>query len=194
MGTSSESSSERRVLALTGTPGVGKSSLVGRLRRRHVTVLPVDDFLDEADVAAGYDVQRHSREVDTDALDRSVRARAVEAEDPVVVEGHLAHYLAVATHALVLRVRPRVLARRLEKRGWPKAKVRENVEAEAIDLILQECVERFGERRTYEVDVTGKRRHEVARIAAEVAHEEPTRLKNVQIGSVNWTGEILRWY
>lgn len=194
MGTSSASSSDRRVLALTGTPGVGKSSVVGRLRRRGVTVMPVDELLDEAGVAGAYDPERGSREVDVDALDEAVRARLADAKDPVVVEGHLAHHLAVTTHALVLRLKPRVLARRLEKRGWPKEKVRENVEAEAIDLILQECVQRFGERRTYELDATGKRRHEVARIVAAVAHQEPAHLKNVQIGRVNWTAEILRWY
>lgn len=194
MGTSSASSSDRRVLALTGTPGVGKSSIVGRLRRRDVTVLPVDEFLDEAGVAGAYDAERGSRDVDVDALDEAVRARLADAKDPVVVEGHLAHHVPVATHGLVLRLRPRVLARRLEKRGWPTEKVRENVEAEAIDLILQECVERFGERRTYELDVSGKRRHEVARIVAGVVRQEPTHLKNVQIGRVNWTAEILRWY
>lgn len=194
MGTSSASSSERRVLALTGTPGVGKSSIVSRLRRRKVTVFPVDEFLDEDGVAAGYDRERGSREVDTAALDEIVRNRVAEAQDPVVVEGHLAHHLPVVTHALVLRLKPRVLARRLEKRGWSKDKVRENVEAEAIDLILQECVNRFGERRTYELDVTGKRRHEVAKLVAGVAHDEAAHIKNVQIGRVNWTGEILRWY
>ncbi len=194
MATSSESSSDRRVLALTGTPGVGKSTIVGRLRRRDVTVMPVDEFLDAPGVVAGHDAERGSREVDVDALDEAVRRRLADATDPVVVEGHLAHHLGAATHALVLRLKPQVLARRLEKRGWPKEKVRENIEAEAIDLILQECVARFGERRTYELDVTGKRRHEVARVVAGVAHADPAHTKNVQIGRVTWTAEILRWY
>ena len=37
--------------------------------------------------------------------------------------------------AVVLRSRPSVLRSRLEARGWHSEKVRENVEAEAIDVI-----------------------------------------------------------
>lgn len=195
MATSSVNSSDaRRVLAITGTPGVGKSSVVGRLRRRGLTVLAVDEFLEEPGVASADEDEHGSREVDVGALDKIVANRVAQAAGPVVVEGHLAHHLPVATHALVLRLKPSVLARRLEKRGWPKPKVRENIEAEAIDLILQECVDRFGPRRTYELDVTGLRRHEVASIAAGVARAEPSHLKNVQIGRISWAAEILRWY
>jgi adenylate kinase len=173
---------------------VGKSSLVSRLRRRDVRVLPIDDFLGTRGVVAGSDRRRGSKVVVTDVLSRVLAARVAAAEPPVLVEGHLAHHVAACQGAIVVRLNPRVLARRLRRRGWGPEKVRENVEAEGIDLILQECVARFGARRTYEVDSTGRRRHELARTVAQVAHGDAAALKNVQIGRVNWTDEILRWF
>ncbi len=74
------------------------------------------------------DDARGTKEVDVDALDREVRAPAKLG----FLVGHYAHLL-TADLAVVLRCHPKVLADRLRARGWADAKVRENVEAEAID-------------------------------------------------------------
>ncbi len=58
--------------------------------------------------------------------------------------------------AVVLRLDPLVLARRLKGRNWPKLKIWENVEAELIDLSLYDSLKVLGKRRVYEIDATGK--------------------------------------
>ncbi|MGB0653340.1 MAG: hypothetical protein ACPGQL_09090, partial [Thermoplasmatota archaeon] len=63
----------------------------------------------------------------------------------------LAHLLDV-DEAWVLRCDPRVLRGRLEARGYPPGKVTENLEAEALDLILMEALD--SDARVVQVDVT----------------------------------------
>lgn len=76
--------------------------------------------------------------------------------DPMVVEGLLAHLLQrrYLTHVVVLRTHPKVLEQRLRARGYNAAKIRENVEAEALDIILWEAVSAHGIDKVYEIDMT----------------------------------------
>jgi len=93
---------------------------------------------------------------------------AMESEDVTILEGHLSHHLALV--AVVLRLNPKELSRRLSNRGYPPAKIRENVEAEALDVILVEAVERC--QRVYEVDTTGLLPEEVADLVAKAIRGE----------------------
>ena len=91
--------------------------------------------------------------------------------------------------ALVLRCRPSVLRVRLEARGWPAEKVRENVEAEAIDVITQEAVGRLP--FVYEVDTTDLT---VERTADAVLAILQGKTEGHEPGSVDWSSEVLSWY
>jgi broad-specificity NMP kinase len=93
-------------------------------------------------------------EVDTKALrDKFLAASPRRA----VVYGHLLSDVVRKNEAqmvAVLRCEPMVLKARLARRGYPAAKVRENVEAELIGVVLDECVARFGRDRVREYDTT----------------------------------------
>src|SRR2546427_9689239 len=115
------------LIALTGTPGTGKSSVAGELERRGYFVLSLDRFAEEHKLVSGFDAGRGTKEIDVEALDREIR---VPAKLGFLV-AHYSHRLTVNL-AIVLRCHPRVLADRLQSRGWAESKVRENVEAETI--------------------------------------------------------------
>ena len=54
----------------------------------------------------------------------------------LIIEGHIAHDFGVdekVNTVIVLRTRPSVLRKRLNKRRWSDSKIQENVEAEALD-------------------------------------------------------------
>lgn len=140
-------------VALTGTPGVGKTSLARAAAARGWRVVDVTAWARAAGCVAGRD-----EEDDADAVDVEALARLVPADDGsrVLYEGHLSHWLPL-DEAWVLRCDPDVLRGRLEARGYRPAKVAENLEAEALDLILQEALDAFprvvqrdGTRRTPE--------------------------------------------
>jgi adenylate kinase len=169
----------RRVLvALTGTPGTGKSSVGDALARRGYHIVDLDVTAKElglAETDEDGDVV-----VDVDALASKLHVPTKVA----VLRGHYAHRMP-ANVIVVLRCHPRELWGRLEARGWPAEKIRENVEAEAIDVILQEAVERGPP--VYEVDTTAKTADGSANevldiLRGKVAGHEPGRL--------DWTEEV----
>src|SRR3989454_2898034 len=123
------------LVAITGTPGTGKSSACDVLAKRGYVVVDLDEIARREGLIVGRDEKRGTDEVDVDALRAGLRIPAKVA----FLKSHYSHRMDVNL-AVVLRCRPSVLRARLEARGWPPKKVRENVEAEAIDVILQEAV------------------------------------------------------
>jgi adenylate kinase len=97
----------------------------------------------------GFDEKRDTQIFDTD--------RWVAEFDTVdgFVEGHFAHLLP-CDKIVVLRCRPDELGRRLSQRKYRRDKIRENMEAEALDVCLIETVERFDPSQILELDTTGK--------------------------------------
>jgi adenylate kinase len=159
------SESDLRV-AVTGTPGTGKTTATDLLDRpvRHLT-----DLIEAADLWTERDAERDSLVVDVEAL------RDAMGDWSGVAESHLAHYLD-ADRFVVLRCRPDLLADRLRDRGASEAKATENAESEALDVVLAEAVERHGVDRVYEIDTTDRTPSDVtAAIEAVIAGErEPS--------------------
>lgn len=169
---------ELRPVALTGTPGVGKSAVARRLAERF-RVAEVGDLAREVGAARG-----RGRAVVVDvpklahALGRAGRAPPVE-----LIVGHLAHLLPVR-EAIVLRCHPLELERRLARarRGTP-AERWANVVCEATDVVLGEAVRR--KIPVFEIDTTGRSVETVARaVARRLVRGGPARR-----GSVDWLAD-----
>lgn len=163
-------------VAVTGTPGTGKTTATRRIDA--LDVLHLNEVLEREGFDAGRDAERGSLVADTDAL-----AAWLDGRDDVVIESHLAH-LFDAHRIVVLRCHPDELGARLRERGESDPKVRENTEAEALDIVLSEAVAKHGRDRVYEVGTTGRSPADVAaEIAAVIADErEPSA------GTVDFTG------
>jgi len=145
-------------VAVTGTPGTGKTTAT-ELLETDLKVVHLNEVIEAEELTAGTDERRGSWIADLDAV-----ADWLDGRDDAVVESHLAHRFD-ADRVVVLRCRPDELERRLVARGESREKAAENAEAEALDLILAEAVERHGEERVYEVDTTDL---EPAEVAAEI--------------------------
>lgn len=172
------------LVAVTGTPGTGKTSACDVLARRGYAVVDLDDVARKGGYVVGRDEARQSDEVDVDALRENLRVPAKIA----FLRSHYSHRMDVNL-AVVLRCRPSVLRKRLESRGWPAEKVRENVEAEAIDVITQEAVERLP--LVYEVDTTTS---DAERTAQAILGILQGQTAGHEAGSVDWSEEVLSWY
>jgi len=172
------------IVATSGTPGTGKSSVRKEIARRGYYTLELSDYARAKGFVTGVDASRGSEEVDVEALGRSLHVVAKMA----FLFGHFAHRVPANT-VVILRCKPSVLAKRLEARGWPGPKVRENVEAEAIDLITQEALRR--NPHVFEVDTTSLR---PAESAAEILGILKGDTKGHEPGGIDWSGEVLSWY
>jgi adenylate kinase len=140
-------------VALTGTPGTGKTTAAKELP---YDVVHLNEVIREEDLWTERDDARDSLVVDVEALADWVDAHVDDAGGPdntVVLESHLAHLLDV-DRVVVLRCRPDVLETRLRERGETEAKARENAESEALDVVLSEAVEVHGPGSVYEIDTT----------------------------------------
>ena len=135
-------------LVVTGTPGTGKTTATDLLAaERGIEVVHLNDLIREKGLYTERDEERDSLVADLDAVAEQL------GEWTGVVDSHLAHHLD-ADRVAVLRCRPDVLERRLVERGESEASARENRESEALDVILGEAVDRFGEDSVYEIDTT----------------------------------------
>lgn len=172
------------LVAVTGTPGTGKTSSCDVLARRGYAVVDLDDVARQGGFIVGRDEARGSDEVDVDALRDNLRVPAKIA----FLRSHYAHRMAVDL-VVVLRCAPSVLRTRLGARGWPPAKVRENVEAEAIDVITQEAVGLHS--AVYEIDTTTKAASETAEAILGILRG---KTQGHEPGSVDWSHEVLSWY
>ncbi|MFB6291926.1 MAG: adenylate kinase family protein [Candidatus Nanohaloarchaea archaeon] len=160
------------ILALTGTPGTGKTSVAAELDG--FDVLDLTEFVKSRDLGE----QGEEFEVDTAAMVEALEEE-LEGESDAVVEGHLSHHFP-ADYCVVLRCEPGELEERLAERGYSQDKIQENVESEALDVILQEAVSR--QEKVIEVDTTGKS-------AGEVASEIERRMEedDTGYGDIDWS-------
>ncbi len=165
-------------VALTGTPGTGKSAVARQLA-------PALRAIEVGDLALHLGAGRRRPkgvEVDLRRLGRRLHRRGALSGIDLVV-GHLAHLLPLR-HVVVLRCDPRELARRLgrARRGTARER-RANAEAEALDVVLVEAV-RAG-RRVWEVDTSGR---SVAAVAREVARHVRARGPS-RYGRIDWLAD-----
>ena len=172
----------RRIVGICGTPGAGKKTVAPRVASLAGLPLPV---------SVNSFVPRGEETVDTATL----RRRLLEG-DPheVVVFGHLLPYVlkkAEVAMVAVLRCEPGVLKRRLAERGYSAAKLRENVEAELIGVLLDDCVRTFGAEKVREYDTTKSSPDTVARAIAKDARAAlgPGGLPSAKRGTrwIDWT-------
>lgn len=180
-------------VALTGTPGVGKSSAAAHLAATGVAVVDLARVAAEWHLLGRKDPTRASREVDPRRVGRLLQ-RVVPPKADAVLDGHWGHEVPGVKAAIVLRARPGVLEERLRVRGWTEAKIRENVEAEAIGVILQEAAATLGRRRTFDVDATGLSPPQGARAIRWILDHPVAARKKFEVGCVDWTQDILEWF
>lgn len=165
-------------VALTGTPGTGKTTVARLLDG--VEVVHLNEVIEAEGLWTERDDERDSLVADLDAAEAWLADR-----DAGLVESHLAHLLP-ADRVVVLRCRPADLADRLRDRGEDDATAAENAESEALDVVLTEAVERHGRDAVYEIDTTDRAPEAVAsEVRAVLAGD-----RDPSAGEVDFTGYL----
>ncbi len=146
---------------ISGTPGVGKTTVATKLAEiLGAKYISVREIVLKKRLYYDYDKERESYIVDIDKTKRVLESILTCSE---IVDTHLIEAIPPSKikTAIILRLNPLILYKRLENRGYPEKKIKENVEAEILDVILVNSIGLFGYEKVYEIDTSGKEIKEI---------------------------------
>ncbi|AAB99053.1 conserved hypothetical protein [Methanocaldococcus jannaschii DSM 2661] len=163
-------------IAITGTPGVGKTTISKVLRDRlGIKVIDITEAVKKYKLYTEKDEDMDSYVIDFEKLEKFID-EIEEKEKTIILDGHVSHLLN-PDYIIVLRCNPEIIKERLEKRGYKPKKVLENIQAEILDVCLCES-----KGKVYEIDTTNR---DVENIVDEII--EAIKHKKERKGVVDWT-------
>jgi adenylate kinase len=150
----------KRVILITGTPCVGKTTTAKALAQKiGAQYINLTDYAKTHNLTTGQDPDRDTLIINEEAMQQHLAATISASENAdIVIDGHYAAAVTPKQHdaqVFVLRRNPKELKTLMEKRGYSGQKLWENLQAEILDVCLSEAIEAH-ESRVCELDVTGK--------------------------------------
>ena len=181
----------RRVILVTGTPCVGKTS-VARLLASKLDALYVNltELAVRENLISGKDEERDSIIIDEIRMRRKIREIVEHCDrEHIVIDGHYAVSVVpkkLVTYVFVLRRDPVELRKLMEQCGFSGRKLWENLASEILDVCLVDALNVHGEGKVCELDVTGK---SVKGVVSEILDVLGGR-KKCRVGVVDWLGKL----
>ncbi|MGQ9506707.1 MAG: adenylate kinase family protein [Candidatus Bathycorpusculaceae bacterium] len=181
----------KRVILLTGTPCVGKSSVAQLLCvKLDAFYVNLTELAIRENLVSGKDVERNSIIVDERRMMRKISEIIAKCDKgEVVVDGHYAVNVVpkkLVTYVFVLRRNPVELKGLMENAGFSGRKLWENLASEILDVCLVDALKIHGKGKVCELDVTGK---SVERVVNEILNVLNGREK-CRVGVVDWLGKL----
>lgn len=137
-----------KVIVVSGTPGTGKTKVAKELaKKKGHKYIDVNKLIKEHKLYDSYDRKRKTYVVDVARLNKCLIALIKKSKKSLVIDSHLAHHLPkkYVDLCIITKCDLKNLKRRLERRGYSKVKIRENLDSEIFDVCLNEAKE-FGHR------------------------------------------------
>lgn len=181
----------KRVVLLTGTPCVGKTSVAKQLAvRLDALNVNLTELAVRGKLVAGTDEERHSAIVDESRMKKRI-SKIIEGSDKknIIVDGHYAASVVPArlvSRVFVLRRDPHELRELMKRQGFSERKVSENLASEILDVCLVEALNVHGERKVCEVDASGKSVEQIVNKLLDILNDRC----QCCVGIVDWLGKL----
>jgi len=141
-----------KIITLTGTPGTGKTEVARVMAKKlDCELLSINDLIENKELRYTIDKLRKTKVVDVKILQKLISKKTKNRS--FIIEGHYSHFLK-SDLTIILRCNPSELAKRLKKKGWNHAKIKENIESELIGVISAEASRN---KHAIEIDTSGKK-------------------------------------
>jgi len=181
---------KKRVILITGTPCVGKTTAAKALSSKlNAQYINLTDFSKTNNLILSEDKERNTLIIDEEKMSQKL-SEVIEASDnsDIVIDGHYASAVTPTEYVaqvFVLRRNPKELKVFMEKCGYADTKLWENLEAEILDVCLGEAVESHASK-VCEMDVTGKPVETIVNDIIDVLEKKKTCF----VGTVDWLGML----
>jgi adenylate kinase len=179
-----------RIIVITGTPGVGKTTiakaLANKLKAFH---LSVGDLVRDENLILGFDEERQTLIADFKKVTKRIKSIILQASQDVIVEGHYASDVTprnLVSYAFVLRRDPEDLKVKLKEKGFNEIKILENITSELLDVCLINTVKNYGAELVNEIDVSLMNVDGVINEVLTILRGQ----KKVKWGNVDWIGKF----
>ena len=183
----------KRVILVTGTPCVGKTTIACQLSKKlDALYVNLTEFAAKENLALGQDEKRKTTIINEDKMRKKIRETIDTTEKSnIIIDGHYAAAVVPKSHVtriFVLRRNPVELRTFMEKSGFQGPKLWENLASEILDVCLVEALSEHEKEKLCELDVTGKT---VENVVAEILAILASR-KKCRVGCVDWLGMLER--
>ena len=139
-----------KIICITGTPGTGKTTFAKNISDKlGFPVLDVKRFIEEKKLSDAYDRKMKCYVVDIKKLNKEIINEInniKKSQNPcgVIVDSHLSHYLPMGyvDLCIVTKCNLKVIEKRLKKRKYSQAKIKDNLECEIFNVCLEEAREK----------------------------------------------------
>ncbi len=133
-----------KVIIVTGSVCTGKTTLARLLAKKyHAVYININSLIKEFRLYSNYNKKFKAYNVDINKLNKFLINLIKNSKNNLVLDSHLTHYLPnkYVDVCYVTKCNLKELKKRLEKREYSKEKVRENLDAEILDVCLTEALE-----------------------------------------------------
>ena len=182
----------KRIIIVTGTPCVGKTSVSKKLAVKLDAVhVNLAELVKREKLYSDIDKERNSIIADLDKVSQRIKEVIQEAKGDVIIDGHYAVHVVdpeTVDFVFVLRKDPRRLKVLMERRGYSGKKLWENLEAEILDVCLLEAIDVCGKGKVCEIDATDMSVDEAVDEVLKVINGE----RKCSVGIVDWLGKLER--
>ena len=180
----------RKAILVTGTPGVGKTTVSHKLASKlDAPYIGITELVKKQKLITNVDEERKTLIADTEKVSKQLQEILAKTEASIIIEGHYAVDVVPkkdVNTVFVLRRDPRELKDALEKRGYEEKKLWENLAAEILDVCLWDALSACGSDKVCEIDVSGKTVETVVEEMMLVLEKR----KDCRQGIVDWLGKL----
>jgi adenylate kinase len=181
----------KRVILITGTPCVGKTTVAKQLTAElDALYINLTEFTKKHSLSLGEDKERKTTIIDEEKM-RTKIGKTIDTTEKsnIIVDGHYAHAIVpkrYVTRIFVLRRNPTELRSFMDKCGFSGVKLWENLSSEILDVCLVEALREHEKEKVCELDITGKTAKKVTLEVIAILDKR----KKCFVGCVDWLGML----
>ncbi len=185
-----------KTIIISGTPGTGKTSVSKLiLKALNAKLITINELVIKEGLILGYDEIRETSIINKRKILRRIKSLISQYKKDtikyLIIESHFSDIIPnrYIDYAIVLRCDPDELFKRLEKRGYRKEKIIENVQSEILGNCANYIINKGLKKPVLEIDTSCKKVEDIAKIVVDLIVLRIDR-RGYEIGKIDWLEKL----